>query len=827
MVESRNHTIQELFLEAMACDPAQREAFLKRIGADDPGLRREVESLIAAHDDDPRFLESSPWNRLASERPPAVGDAVPPPQPAARDLPFERLGAFRLIDRLGAGGMGEVYMAVQEPIGRQVALKVIRRERMRSFEAVQRFLREVDALSRIRHPNIVTVFASGEQREVLYFAMDLVPGLSLEELLVEKAAQEARIPLPGILSWLRDIARALESAHREGIIHRDVKPANIRITPNGLPMLVDFGIARQADLSTLTLTGTFQGTPHFASPEQVEAESGTIDARTDVYSLGVTLYQAVTGALPFTGDTTEQVFHKILSQEPLPPRRHDPTLSRDVETVILKAMAKNPADRYGTMDALADDLDCILNDETIAARPVGFTTRCLRRIRRYPVVSTAVGVALAALLALAICVPWVYALSEGEKRRAAEEFGAAVEKQRKLVLEAQKRAENEADRANTIKDFMVGLFSAADPLVRGENVKVIDVLASMEKKIERELGDQPETAIALHDVNAGIHRDLGHFNEALRCVERGIELCNTEIDNNHHSELMLRNTKATILEGQGHHSDAEAIYRAVLQQRRELYGDDHLDTIASINNLANCLSTEEHHDEAELLLCEARNRLEALGKRDHPLWHTVLNSLAVTRLYKKEYGEAEELLRDVLAVRQREKGDDHPYTLTTKNNLADALRGLGRLEEAEDLLRHCLEGQLRAFPEGHDAVLKTKYNLARVLLERKAYAEAEPFCAQAYEGFKHLEGNHPHKTLQAMEVLAYLLLRQSKYAACEELLLERLEIVRALEAPGAGRDRTLGALHALQQLHTAWGRPQKAAEYATSIQNIKNAPDGE
>jgi len=803
MVESHTRTIHELFIEVKDCDPTEREAKLQRIESKNPEMRGEVESLLAALDDDPEFLENSPWHYLARERLHDAGRKVEPQQ-GGHDLPFQRLGAFRLIDRLGAGGMGEVYLAVQEPIGRQVALKVIRRDRMRSFDVVQRFMREVDALSKIRHTNIVTVFSSGEERGLLYFAMDLVPGQSLEEMLSEQAANEARIPVPRVVSWMRDIARALENVHSEGIIHRDVKPANIRITPDGLPMLVDFGIARQEGLSTLTITGSFQGTPHFASPEQIESASGAIDGRTDIYSLGVTLYRAVTGCLPFTGDTTEQIFHRILAQEPIPPRRHDPTLSRDLETVILKAMAKEPARRYESMGALADDLDRVLRGEEISARPMGFTTRCLRRVRRNPVAGAAVGVALASILALSICVPWIYALAEADKRRVAE---------------------READRAKTITDFMVEILSAANPYVTGPNVKVVDALDGMEAKIERDLGHQPEIAVVLYDTLASIRRDLECYDEALRSVKSGLALCASLVDDNHHSELMLSNTKATILERLKRYGEAESLFRDVLQQRRELYGDDHLDTITSINNLGSCLVRQGRHDEAGFRFSEARDRLAALGKHDHPQWHKVLNNLGIVYLRRKEFGEAEKLLRDALAIRKRKCGNDHRYTLSTINNLAEAMRGRGRIEEAEELFRRCLEGRLRVDPDGSESVYTTQFNLASLLMSRKAYTEAESLCTQAYEGFKSLEGDYTLEKLRIMEVLAYLFVRQKKFAEGEKLLLERLDMARTSEPQETDPSGTIGALFALQKLYEAWGRTDKATQYANSIGELENTLD--
>ncbi len=310
----------------------------------------------------------------------------PRPSPAA-GLPFERLDDFRLLRRLGEGGMGVVFLAEQESLGRLVALKVLRPERVGSPAAAARLQREAQAIGRLRHPNIVTVIATGEDRGVRYLAMELVPGKGLDEILAEATARGERVPLRSAIQWALDIARALACAHEAGIVHRDVKPSNVRITPEGRALLVDFGLARSADSSGLTLTAEFRGTPSYASPEQVEAKSSDLDGRTDVYSLGATLYESVTGRVPFQGETKEQVFHQILTKSPPSPRRIDRAISDELETVIRTAMEKDPAHRYPTAGALAEDLRRILSFEPILIRRASPLHRLRRWTQRNPVLA--------------------------------------------------------------------------------------------------------------------------------------------------------------------------------------------------------------------------------------------------------------------------------------------------------------------------------------------------------------------------------------------------------------------------------------------------------
>ncbi|HKB16941.1 MAG TPA: serine/threonine-protein kinase, partial [Planctomycetota bacterium] len=237
----------EEYLEGLlAGRPEDLEAFCARHPQAGPDVRRRLEA----------------FRRMLAPAPRDEGAAGEAPEPA---LPFERLGDFRLLRRLGEGGMGVVYLARQESLGRLVALKIVRPERMGNPEAVARFEREAKSVARLRHSNIITVFATGEERGVLYLAMELVPGRSLEEVLHEGEGEE--IPIPVRVRWIAGIARALDGVHRAGLIHRDVKPSNIRITPEGLALLVDFGLARPTNARELTLSGEFRGTPSYASPE--------------------------------------------------------------------------------------------------------------------------------------------------------------------------------------------------------------------------------------------------------------------------------------------------------------------------------------------------------------------------------------------------------------------------------------------------------------------------------------------------------------------------------------------------------------------------------
>ncbi len=380
---SQNPSHDELydaFLDALLeGETPSPDAFLTQAGVEDSELQKKLEGLLEAS----RILPAAA--QISNE------DTVD-------GLPYQRLGEFRLITRLGSGGMGTVYLAEQESLGRRVALKIIRPELIGSPSASQRFQREAKSLARIQHPNVVTIFGYGVDQGAHYLAMEFVPGLDLTETLQD--AQEAELDLPpaDAVRWALEIARALQCVHDEGLMHRDVKASNIRITPEGRAVLVDFGLASEPDVDGPTLTRSFVGSPATASPEQID-EKRDVDARTDVYSLGITLYRCITGTVPFQGSSMEAVFHQVLNTPPTPPRKLRPGIPRDLETVILHAMEKDPTMRYQTATAFANDLEAVLEFRPIQAKPPAWTRRVAHWVRTHRASAAALVTAGIAVLA--------------------------------------------------------------------------------------------------------------------------------------------------------------------------------------------------------------------------------------------------------------------------------------------------------------------------------------------------------------------------------------------------------------------------------------------
>jgi formylglycine-generating enzyme required for sulfatase activity/tRNA A-37 threonylcarbamoyl transferase component Bud32 len=317
--------------------------------------------------------------------------APPPPAVALQPEKGRVLGDFRLIERLGEGGMGVVWLAEQVSLRRRVALKVLRGEIAMSRGAHERLEREARAVGQLSHPGIARVHAVGDAKggSVRFIAMELIGGRGLDEILADARRDRVPVPPTRVAAWGSQIARALHAAHDHQIVHRDVKPSNIRIEPPPAPaqgpgraVLLDFGLARDLASDQRTLTETFVGTPHYAAPEQVGRGGGAIDPRTDVYALGTVLYEALTGTPPTAGNTLEQVLVSILTDEPDPPHKKSPSTPRDLSIVVMKALAKDPAKRYASAAALADDLDAVLELRPISARAPGPLERASRWARR-------------------------------------------------------------------------------------------------------------------------------------------------------------------------------------------------------------------------------------------------------------------------------------------------------------------------------------------------------------------------------------------------------------------------------------------------------------
>jgi serine/threonine protein kinase len=285
------------------------------------------------------------------------------------------LGEFRIIRELGRGGMGVVYEAEQSTLHRHIALKVLRFGAVADEDAMNRFRREAETVARLYHTNIVPIFAVGSERGVHYYAMQFIDGRSLADVLADSQRTGNLVPVEDVSRWGLQAAEALAHAHQRGVIHRDIKPSNLLLDADGVVWLTDFGLAKRMDEATLTVHGTLMGTPRYMSPEQAASLQQPVDRRTDLYSLGATLYELATARPLFASAQPHLVIAQILTEEPARPRQVRPDLPVDIETVILTCLAKNPPKRYQSAQALANDLRAVIEDRPIQARRAPWAER--------------------------------------------------------------------------------------------------------------------------------------------------------------------------------------------------------------------------------------------------------------------------------------------------------------------------------------------------------------------------------------------------------------------------------------------------------------------
>lgn len=628
-------------------------------------------------------------------------------------VPGGDIGGYEIVRELHRGGQGVVYLAVQRATKREVALKMVSAGPFLGGAERARFQREVEVLAALRHPNIVTIHDSGDAFGCVYFVMDYIAGVSLAEFVQERRARALQSGSGGwrqfvaeIVALFAQIAEAVNAAHLRGFIHRDLKPGNIRIDESGRPHVLDFGLAKLADeprggssaADPLTATGQFVGTLPYASPEQAAGDTSAVDIRTDVYALGVMLYEAATGRLPHDPrGSWREVVRRIVEDSPARPAaalaagrassgsRVRLAIAGDLERVILTALQKSPERRYQSAGEFADDLRRCLAGRPIAARadsPAYVLRMLLRRYR----VAVAAAVAAVALLLTA-------ALTLGHLYRQTSLLLTQVQDERDRAADARALADRRGALYRAVADFQMAMLAAADPVRTGE--RDVSVREVMERGVAR--------------LDAGETRGQPEVEAALRC------------------------TMGRTFRGLGLYRRAESQLRIGLQLLERVHGASSREVAACLTDLASALTDEGRTEEAEGLARRALAILDGAGSAvsgaadddDEALEQNDALGVLATILHKRgAVQEAHRTMLEVLAERRARLGSDHPGVASVLVNLAETLRTSGRLSEAESAARESLAIRTARFGETHVAVARSLNALGMVLQSQDRPAEA-------------------------------------------------------------------------------------------------------
>ena len=857
--------LKKIVLGAADRSGLERNDYLDRACADDPELREEVESLLG--------MQSVTVSLAATGGLPRLLETLPP---AEREPP-SRIGPYEILSVLGEGGMGVVYRARQtEPIRRDVALKLVRSGRA-SPEAEARFQAERQTLALMNHPHIAKVLDAGSDEDGNpYFVMELVEGTPLNEY-----CEREKPPLDTRLDLVQLVCRAIQHAHQRGIIHRDLKPSNLLITEQDgvpVPKVIDFGIAKAVggdDHPLATQEGQLVGTVKYMSPEQVRGSNLELDTRTDVYSLGVVIYELLVGAPPYEpkdrSSLLEQL-HVICHRSPAPFPRFDSggrRLDRDLETIVLKSLEKEPERRYESVGALADDLERFRTSQPILARGPSAAYQLKKLVQRNRIPSALVAVILATLVGFGIWMSVLYAASERNLRRAT-------------------RAESESAE---VSDFLVGMFEIAHPSeAKGNEVTAREILDQGAARIDVELGGQPGVQSRLMRTMGVVYRGLGLYPEAEQLFEDSLRRMPSEAPGTERARVM--NDLGRLHELEGELTEAErvladavaelrgslpegdpliALYEANLGWVRARLGDldqgerliadaievletgegEELDLPLALGNLAQIHRAQGRYDEALAASTRALELFRARLPRGHPDLAMGLGNHSSILWELGRVDEALPLAEEALEIRKRSLGPDHPElaielmniaelykdqgkldiaeaallrareilidrygpnhadVAIAQNNLGTLYRSQGRLEEAFEMLEASLRVNRELHGSEHVHVSTALNNLGEVRAELGRYEEAERDYRRSIEIREALFGADDPRTSLPVHNLGLLMLETGRMAEAEVLLPRALRIRE--ETLGPAHPRIVQSLEACAELRRREGRPEEAA----------------
>jgi serine/threonine protein kinase len=851
-MSATTRTAKEIFMAAVKLPAEQRDAFLDQACAGDPDLRRRVSELLRAHQEIGSFLE-----KPAVEQPvtgayrPAPDDAGPADPVAPLPItegPGTRIGPYKLLQQIGEGGMGVVYMAEQEhPVRRRVALKIIK-PGMDSTQVVARFEAERQALAMMDHINIAKVLDAGATDTGRpFFVMELVHGIP-----ITRYCDDNHLTPRERLELFVPVCQAIQHAHQKGIIHRDIKPSNVLVTlydGKPVPKIIDFGVAkateqRLTEKTMFTQYGTMVGTLEYMSPEQAEMSALGVDTRSDIYSLGVLLYELLTGTTPLSRQRLreaafDEVLRLIREEEPPRPstrlsetgrqltsisahRKTEPAklaklLRGELDWIVMKALEKDRARRYETANGFARDIQRYLADEPVEACPPSVGYRLRKFARKYRM-----ALRVAGGFALLLCLGAAFSAWQAVRATVAE--GRALAER-----DAKDQALQEAKAV--LAFFQEKVLAAGRPKGDeggglGKDVTLRQAVVAAESRVAESFPDQPLVEASIRDVLGRTYYLLGELQSAIAQHKRALALRQAKLGADHKGTLTSMLHLGEAYGAADMFDQAVPLCEETLKRMKAKLGPNHIDTLRIMAILASWYTEEGKFDQALSLMQETLQRRKATLGPNHI--RTLAAMYILAKVYKAagKTGRALDLFKETIEGMKAnpEMGPEHRYTLKAMNGLAGTYLEAGELDLAMNLFQETLARRTALLGLEHPETISTMHDFSRCLLRAGKSEKAEALLRDC---LKLREKNQPDhwKTFDTKSELGGALVGQQKYAEAEPLLRDGYEGMKQREVtiPTIFKVRLTEALERLVRLYDTWDKKDKADVLRKKLKAIKGS----